>query len=99
MKRTIAFLFVAFSVSVLVMRLADKDHSWAALGRLIPDMLAAGLIGCPYICPDMVGGGQWRADDGRVHDGPAEISVETPLSRISHFMKERCSSGNAVTPM
>lgn len=41
------------------MRLHDKAHTWEALGRLIPDMLAAGFVGCPFICPDMVGGGEW----------------------------------------
>ena len=43
------------------MRLHDKDHSWEALNRLIPDMLAAGFVGCPFICPDMIGGGSWTA--------------------------------------
>ncbi len=43
----------------VIMRLHDKKHDWQALGRLVPDMLAAGLVGCPFICPDMVGGGEW----------------------------------------
>ena len=43
------------------MRLHDKPHTWDALRRLIPDMLAAGLVGCPFICPDMIGGGEWTA--------------------------------------
>ena len=50
-----------FAGQPVVMRLHDKDHSWAALWRLIPDMLAAGFVGCPFICPDMVGGGYWQA--------------------------------------
>ena len=41
------------------MRLFDKEHSWSALRQLIPDMLATGLIGYPFVCPDMVGGGSW----------------------------------------
>ena len=45
----------------LVVRLLDKDHSWSALRRLVPDMLAAGLIGYPFICPDMVGGGEFKS--------------------------------------
>ena len=43
----------------VVVRLFDKEHSWSALRQLIPDMLATGLIGYPFVCPDMVGGGQW----------------------------------------
>lgn len=43
----------------LVQRLGDKDYSWNAIGLLIPDMIAAGLLGYAYACPDMIGGGQF----------------------------------------
>jgi alpha-glucosidase len=42
----------------LVQRLGDKDYSWKALQLLIPEMIAAGLLGHAYSCPDMIGGGQ-----------------------------------------
>ena len=42
----------------LVLRLADKRHTWHDLTRLIPDMVAMGLAGYPFVCPDMIGGGQ-----------------------------------------
>ena len=32
------------------MRLHDKAHKWDALRRLVPDMLAAGIQGCPFVC-------------------------------------------------
>lgn len=41
----------------LVVRLQDKGHAWEELRLLVPDMLAAGIQGCPYVCPDMIGGG------------------------------------------
>ena len=50
-----------FAGKPVIMRLHDKNHSWEALGRLVPDMIAAGLVGCPFICPDMIGGGAWTA--------------------------------------
>ena len=50
-----------FAGRPVIMRLHDKPHTWDALRRLIPDMLAAGLVGCPFICPDMIGGGEWTA--------------------------------------
>ena len=50
-----------FAGKPVIMRLHDKRHSWDALRRLVPDMLAAGFVGCPYICPDMIGGGSWTA--------------------------------------
>ena len=43
----------------LVHRLGDKDHSWDAVRELIPGMVTAGLLGLPYTCPDMIGGGQY----------------------------------------
>jgi alpha-glucosidase len=42
----------------LVQRLRDKEHSWNDLSALIPDMIALGLIGHPFSCPDMIGGGE-----------------------------------------
>ena len=45
----------------LVQRLQDKPYSWEGIRQLIPDMLAAGLIGHPYTCPDMIGGGEFRS--------------------------------------
>lgn len=43
----------------LVQRLGDKDYSWNAAQLLIPDMIAAGLLGYAFTCPDMIGGGQF----------------------------------------
>ena len=45
----------------VVVRLHDKMHEWSALERIVADMIAAGLIGHPFVCPDMVGGGDWIA--------------------------------------
>lgn len=43
----------------LVQRLGDKSYSWKAVTMLIPDMMAAGLLGHAYTCPDMIGGGEY----------------------------------------
>lgn len=48
----------------LVQRLGDKDYSWNAVQLLIPDMVAAGLLGYAYTCPDMIGGGQFTSFKG-----------------------------------
>jgi alpha-glucosidase len=45
----------------LVQRLGDKNYSWNAVRLLIPDMIAAGLLGYAYTCPDMIGGGQYTS--------------------------------------
>ena len=31
--------------------------------------------------------GTWTADDGQVYEGPATVSVDTPLERLPHFVK------------
>jgi len=42
----------------LVQRLGDKNYSWkTGVQLLVPEMLAAGLMGYAYTCPDMIGGG------------------------------------------
>lgn len=45
----------------LVQRLCDKTYSWDDLAKLIPDMLSCGILGHPYACPDMIGGGEFRS--------------------------------------
>lgn len=46
----------------LVQRLSDKAHSWGETGlaALVPNGIAAGLCGYPYVCPDMIGGGSFK---------------------------------------
>lgn len=45
-----------------IQRLHDRDHTWTGNGinELIPCALNAGLTGHPFICPDMIGGGEWK---------------------------------------
>ena len=43
----------------VVMRLDDKNHVWKDVQALIPNLIAGGLIGCSFMCPDMVGGGNY----------------------------------------
>lgn len=44
-----------------ISRLQDRHHSWTHKGinSILPAALLQGLIGHPFICPDMVGGGEW----------------------------------------
>ena len=45
----------------VIQRLRDKGHRWDGDGinQLIPCALTCSLIGHPFICPDMIGGGEW----------------------------------------
>ena len=45
----------------LVQRLRDKSHSWGDLRKLVPSMNLAGMMGYPFCCPDMVGGGEFTS--------------------------------------
>ena len=47
-------------------RLRDKNHSWTddGLNTLVPDGIAMGLCGYPFVCPDMIGGGLLTSFDG-----------------------------------
>ncbi|MBO4475883.1 MAG: glycoside hydrolase [Bacteroidales bacterium] len=41
----------------IVIRHYDVGHSWEEFRSVIPDLLAAGLMGNPYVFADMIGGG------------------------------------------
>ena len=78
-----------FAGKPVIMRLHDKAHSWEAVARLVPDMLAAGFVGCPFICPDMIGGGSWTAFlpgapfDPELFIRSAQIHALCPMMQIS----------------
>lgn len=44
-----------------IQRICDREHKWGetGLGSLMPIALAQGILGYPYLCPDMIGGGSW----------------------------------------
>ena len=43
----------------LAQRLRDKEHSWEDLQKLIPGIVNQGLMGYPFNCPDLIGGGEY----------------------------------------
>ena len=47
----------------VIQRISDRNHKWGAdevgLASVLPAALCQGLIGHPFICPDMIGGGEW----------------------------------------
>lgn len=45
----------------VIQRIQDRAHAWVGNGldTLIPTAITQGLIGHPFICPDMIGGGEW----------------------------------------
>jgi alpha-glucosidase (family GH31 glycosyl hydrolase) len=45
----------------LAERIADKNHTWDDLQKLIPQSLTQGLEGYPFVCPDMIGGGDFAS--------------------------------------
>lgn len=61
----------------LVHRLWDKNHSWAknGLNTLIPYSITQGLLGHPFICPDMIGGGEYLDHLANQHQLDAELIV------------------------
>ncbi|MDQ3291977.1 MAG: glycoside hydrolase family 31 protein, partial [Bacteroidota bacterium] len=42
-------------------RLADKAHNWEDLQKLIPQITLQGIMGYPFACPDMIGGGEFSS--------------------------------------
>lgn len=78
-----------FQGQPVVERLHDKRHSWSDLQKLVPDMIAGGLLGHPFMCPDMIGGGEWKAFlpgsefDQELYVRSAQIHALCPMMQFS----------------
>ena len=68
-----------------IQRLCDKAHSWHKNGmnELIPCSIHQGLIGTPFVCPDMIGGGSWVY----AHDknSPVDEELFVRMAQVSAF--------------
>ena len=69
----------------LVLRHYDVGHSWEEIRAVIPNLLTAGLLGCPYVFGDMIGGG---------HAGSY-----LPGHSFSHKLFVRSCEAQALMPM
>ena len=87
----------------MIQRLHDRAPRWEDHGidDLIPCALDAGMIGHPFICPDMVGGGEWsfkfRQDfelDQEVFVRMAQCSALFPMMQFSWAPWEALSKEN-----
>ena len=74
----------------LITRLFDKAHTWGegGLADLIPQGILVGIIGNPFLCPDMVGGGSWTdfaygKIDEELFVRMAECSALFPMMQFS----------------
>lgn len=75
----------------LVCRLQDKYHTWDTRGlrSVIPNMIAQGLLGYYYGCPDMIGGGDYssftgdKALDEELYIRWLEASLLCPMIQFS----------------
>jgi len=79
----------------LIQRLRDKGPNWSkedGLNSLIPHGLAVGLIGYPYFCPDMIGGGldggfrneEFRGMDPELFIRWTQASTLMPMMQFSY---------------
>jgi alpha-glucosidase (family GH31 glycosyl hydrolase) len=70
-------------------RLRDKRHSWEDLQELIPGIIAQGLMGYPFTCPDLIGGGEFQSFldaatvDQELMVRSAEVSALMPMMQFS----------------
>ena len=77
----------------MIQRLADKRSVWKGNGidMVIPSSLVQGLLGTPFICPDMIGGGEWKTFkydlnsrmDQELFVRMAQCSVFMPMMQFS----------------
>jgi len=67
----------------LVQRLHDKSHDWTDLRKLIPQMLLEGIMGYPFSCPDMIGGGQFTSF---LNDSPIDQELVVRSTQVHALM-------------
>lgn len=75
----------------VISRLLDRDHNWTRNGinTIIENSLVQGIIGHPFICPDMIGGGSWNIFlrgvtlDQELFVRMAEVSTYFPMMQYS----------------
>ena len=74
----------------IIQRLCDKSHVWeeGGMASIVPQGIFLGLIGNPFVCPDMVGGGSWVAfvygnADEELFVRMAECSALFPMMQFS----------------
>ena len=83
----------------LVTRLNDRAHAWTgknAQDTVIPQVVAAGLLGCPYLVADMVGGGLevsfiGREIDEKLFVRSAAMQALMPMVQFSLLPTRRLS--------
>jgi len=74
-----------------IQRTSDRFHSWDnyGLNTLIPNAIMQGIIGHPFVCPDMIGGGSWihrdlkRPIDEELFVRMAQCSALFPMMQFS----------------
>lgn len=76
----------------IAQRLSDKSHMWnaiAGLRSLIPNAQLQGILGYPFTCPDMIGGGQVndfkgnKSYDHELFVRYSEVSALMPMMQYS----------------
>lgn len=82
----------------LAQRLADKDHSWTDLKKLIPQMTLEGLIGHPFACPDMIGGGEINSFGYSAILGKSDAETFT-ANQLDQDLVVRSAQCHALMPM
>ena len=86
----------------VIQRIMDRFHSWDnnGLNTLIPNAILQGLLGHPFLCPDMIGGGSWthrelnRPIDEELFVRMAQCSALFPMMQFSWAPWEAVSGEN-----
>ncbi len=76
----------------VIQRLRDRGHRWDndGINTIIPNSLVQGILGYPFVCPDMIGGGEWSYNvkpgfhiDEELFIRMAQVSVFFPMMQFS----------------
>lgn len=79
-------------------RLRDKDHTWEALRDLIPGMIASGLSGYAFTCPDMIGGGEFSAFENPAKFDPELVVRSAQVQALMPMMQFSVAPWRVLSP-
>ncbi len=82
----------------LAQRLRDKAHTWDALRELIPGMIASGLSGYAFTCPDMIGGGDFSSFDDPTKLDPELVVRSAQVQALMPMMQFSVAPWRVLSP-
>src|SRR5690606_17599477 len=79
-------------------RLRDKEHAWTALQSLVPGIIAQGLMGYAFTCPDLIGGGHAGSFEEPATFDPELVVRWAEVHALMPMVRFAAAPGRVLSP-